>query len=79
MSAEDRIAIVGAGSIGVAWAIVFAQAEMDVVLHDPDAARLQAAGAEIHVRLRNLQEGGVRITKGAGHQCGIDALDARRR
>jgi len=57
--AEGRIAIVGAGSIGVAWAVVFAQAEMNVVLHDPDVARLEAAGPEIQVRLRNLQEGGL--------------------
>jgi 3-hydroxyacyl-CoA dehydrogenase len=30
-----RIAIVGAGSIGVGWAIVFVRVGLDVVVHDP--------------------------------------------
>ncbi len=40
------IAVVGAGSIGVGWAIVFARAGRDVAVYDPDPARLQAAPAE---------------------------------
>lgn len=48
------MAIVGAGSIGVAWAIVFARAGEEVTLHDPDPARLEAAPDEIAARLARL-------------------------
>ncbi len=47
MSAERQIAIVGAGSIGVAWALVFAMAGLPVRLQDPDAGRRAAAPGEI--------------------------------
>jgi 3-hydroxyacyl-CoA dehydrogenase len=48
------IAIVGAGSIGVAWAIVFARAGEAVTLQDPDAARLELAPRELLSRLEEL-------------------------
>jgi 3-hydroxyacyl-CoA dehydrogenase/3-phenylpropionate/cinnamic acid dioxygenase small subunit len=51
---EVRIAIVGAGSIGVGWAVLFAGAGFDVVVHDPDPERLEAAPREVRSRLDEL-------------------------
>jgi len=50
-----RAAIAGAGSIGVAFAIVFARAGWQVVLFDPDPARRSAALREVRDRLDDLQ------------------------
>ncbi|MHB1986446.1 MAG: 3-hydroxyacyl-CoA dehydrogenase [Acidimicrobiales bacterium] len=56
----DRpIGIVGAGSIGVAWSIVFARARRHVLLFDPDADRRSQAVREISDRLRALGETGL--------------------
>ncbi len=49
-----QIAIVGAGSIGVGWAVVFARAGRQVVLHDSDAERLPPAMAEMRQRVDEL-------------------------
>ncbi|CAH2812321.1 MAG: 3-hydroxyacyl-CoA dehydrogenase (EC [Candidatus Burkholderia crenata] len=49
-----RVAIVGAGSIGVAFAVVFARAGWPVRLFDPDASRRDAAPGEIAQRLNEL-------------------------
>lgn len=49
-----RIAIVGAGSIGVAFALVFARAGCTVSLWDPDAARLSLALEELRTRAGSL-------------------------
>jgi 3-hydroxyacyl-CoA dehydrogenase len=49
------VAIVGAGSIGVAFAIVFARAGWRVALHDPDAERRALATGELRSRLDDLQ------------------------
>ena len=38
-----NIAVIGAGSIGVAFAIVFARAGLSVALHDANAERLTVA------------------------------------
>ena len=56
MSTADirRVAIVGAGSIGVAFAVVFARAGWPVRLFDPDASRRDAAPGEIRQRLDEL-------------------------
>ncbi|HEX6142039.1 MAG TPA: 3-hydroxyacyl-CoA dehydrogenase [Geminicoccaceae bacterium] len=51
----DRIACVGAGLIGQAWAIVFARAGRDVVLHDPDRSTLEGARDGVAARLRDLK------------------------
>jgi 3-hydroxyacyl-CoA dehydrogenase len=62
ISAEElmtRVAIVGAGSIGVAWAIVFARAGHPVALYDADAGRASAALGEIENRLRELDRFGL--------------------
>ncbi len=48
------VAIVGAGSIGVAWALVFARAGRPVALHDPDPERLAASAGELDDRLAEL-------------------------
>jgi L-gulonate 3-dehydrogenase len=49
-----RIAIIGGGSIGIAFAIVFARAGWPVRLFDPDAQRRHVALDEIHARLADL-------------------------
>lgn len=62
IAGEDRartVAVVGAGSIGVSWAIVFARSGHTVVLHDADGVRLLAAADEVRVRLERLAEAGL--------------------
>jgi L-gulonate 3-dehydrogenase len=56
---RPAVAVVGAGSIGVAWAIVFARAGHPVALHDADAARLESAQREIAARLDDLAAAGL--------------------
>jgi L-gulonate 3-dehydrogenase len=51
----SRIAVVGAGSIGTGWAIIFAVSGFDVALQDQDASRLDRARPEIAARLVDLQ------------------------
>jgi 3-hydroxyacyl-CoA dehydrogenase len=51
---QRRAGIVGAGSIGVAFAICFARAGWRVRLYDPDAARRAAAPEEVALRLDDL-------------------------
>lgn len=51
----DTVAIVGAGLIGRAWAIVFARAGVAVRLHDADPAALDAAADRIAEALRDLK------------------------
>jgi 3-hydroxyacyl-CoA dehydrogenase len=54
-----RAGIIGGGSIGVAFAVVFARAGWRVRLHDPDAARREAVPAEIVERLETLARFGL--------------------
>ena len=54
-----RVAVVGAGSIGVGWTVVFARAGLEVSLTDPDAARLRAVPADLVGRLERLAAGGL--------------------
>lgn len=49
------VAVVGAGSIGVAWAIVFARAGHPVRVFDVDGARLDAVPGELDERLEQLR------------------------
>lgn len=63
----ERIAIVGSGSIGTAWAIVFARAGHQVAMYDVDPARVAAVPDEITSRVTALAEfalapGGAQIT-----------------
>lgn len=54
-----KIALIGAGSIGIAWAVVFTRAGYEVALQDPDAARRGAAPGEIATRFRDLAAAGL--------------------
>jgi 3-hydroxyacyl-CoA dehydrogenase len=47
MSGERPVALIGAGSIGVAFALVFVMAGVPVRLQDPDAARRAPADATL--------------------------------
>jgi L-gulonate 3-dehydrogenase len=53
-AATIRVALVGAGNIGVAWAVTFARAGYAVALHDVDPARLPLAAAEARAALDGL-------------------------
>lgn len=53
------IAIVGAGSIGVAWGLTFARGGRTVQLQDPDPARLAAVDGELRERLAALDRHGL--------------------
>lgn len=53
------VAVVGGGSIGVGWAIVFARAGHDVALWEPDAERRGALRADAGERLARLAAGGL--------------------
>ena len=54
-----KVAVVGAGSIGIAFALVFARAGHDVALHDPDVTRRDVAKTEVAARLRDLASHGL--------------------
>ncbi|MHC8285703.1 3-hydroxyacyl-CoA dehydrogenase [Pseudomonas sp. XS1P51] len=69
-SSPHVVAVIGAGSIGVAFAIVFARAGWSVRLQDPDAQRLQLARQEIASRCAELVHYGLL-------QETPEALDAR--
>lgn len=56
---KEKIAIVGAGLIGRAWAIVFARAGHPVVMTDVDAAALGKSHELIGARLADLKEFGL--------------------
>lgn len=56
---QEQIAVLGSGSIGVAWAIVFARAGHEVVLYDPDAERVELGRAELDERLQALSSFGL--------------------
>ncbi|MGH6942889.1 MAG: 3-hydroxyacyl-CoA dehydrogenase [Geminicoccaceae bacterium] len=51
----DKIALVGAGLIGQAWAIVFARSGYQVALFDPEPGVLDPAQRAIAHRLRDLE------------------------
>lgn len=54
-----RFAIIGAGSIGLAWAIVFARAGQDAVLYDVDPGIRGAAPGQLHARVGELASAGL--------------------
>lgn len=58
-SDQVAVAIVGAGSIGTAWALVFAAARCPVRLYDPSQTRLPEALGEIAARLAGLERFGL--------------------
>lgn len=49
-----HVAVIGAGTIGVGWAIVFARAGHVVTVHDIDRDRLEAVGPAIRQRLTDM-------------------------
>lgn len=68
--ADTRIAIVGAGSIGIGWALHFASHGHEVRLFDVDQAQLASVDARIRERLLLLREHGL-IDEG------VDGIAAR--
>ena len=58
-SQAGAVAIVGAGSIGTGWAVVFATAGHPVRLYDTAADRLRAAADEIAARVDDLRACGL--------------------
>ena len=59
MTGRARIAIVGAGLIGRAWAIVFARAGHSVKLYDADAAALERSETILETSLADLEDAGL--------------------
>src|SRR5499426_233552 len=55
----DKIAVIGAGLIGRAWAIVFARAGHPVALYDVDSRALDASLALLEKNLADLAEAGL--------------------
>jgi 3-hydroxyacyl-CoA dehydrogenase len=55
----QRIVLVGIGLVGRAWAIVFARAGFEVVLHDEDAGQLSASRERIASSLADLAAAGL--------------------
>ena len=62
---REKVALVGAGLVGQAWAIVFGRAGHDVVLYDADAGALARARAAIAARLEDLVACGLLDDAGA--------------
>ena len=59
------IAVIGGGSIGVAWSLVFARAGLMVRLYDPAADRRAAVPAELGQRAGDLADAGLLAEKPA--------------
>jgi 3-hydroxyacyl-CoA dehydrogenase len=55
----EKIAVIGAGLIGRAWAMVFARAGHEVTLYDADARALEASLAVIRGALKDLRAAGM--------------------
>jgi len=55
----ETVAVVGAGLVGRAWAIVFARAGFSVVMWDQDSSAVEAARGFIAERLPELREAGL--------------------
>jgi 3-hydroxyacyl-CoA dehydrogenase len=53
--APIKIAIVGAGSIGVGWAILFASAGHEIAIYDPERAQRESAKDRMSERLQLLK------------------------
>lgn len=57
--APGRVTVVGGGSIGVAWAIVFARGGLPVAVYEPDATRRAEVRSDAAARLTQLARGGL--------------------
>jgi L-gulonate 3-dehydrogenase len=60
---SKNFAVVGSGSIGIAWSIVFARAGNNVRVFDIDAERIQLAKNDFSARLEMLQKIGLLTEK----------------
>jgi L-gulonate 3-dehydrogenase len=58
-AADAPIAVIGGGSIGTSWAIVFTRVGHPVAIYDPDTERREQASAEVLERLTALAEAGL--------------------
>jgi L-gulonate 3-dehydrogenase len=56
---NKRVAVIGSGRIGRAWAIVFARAGFEVRLHDADRTMLDGAIPSIRDSVADLREYGL--------------------
>jgi len=56
---KQRVAIVGGGSIGVGWAVVFALAGVETAIHEPNPDRQADVLPDLERRLRRLAVGGL--------------------
>ena len=54
-----KVGVVGGGSIGVGWAIVFARAGLEAAVYEPDADRRSILPSEIRRRLLELEAHGL--------------------
>jgi L-gulonate 3-dehydrogenase len=54
-----RTTIVGAGTIGIGWAVALGRGGLTVALHDPDAEQLARAMEDMAARLGDLEEFGL--------------------
>ena len=53
--ARTAVAIIGAGTIGIGWAVALSRGGLEVALHDSDAAQLARAIEDIDARVRDLE------------------------
>ena len=58
-ASATNIAVVGGGSIGVAFALVFARAGHPVSVFEPVSSRRGAIPAELHAKLESLHQAGL--------------------
>ena len=73
----DKIAIVGAGLVGRAWAIVFARAGYPVMLYDSNAETVTKSLETVESSLQDLQEFGL-ISEAPSARSGAPMQGARR-
>ncbi|MFD1112674.1 3-hydroxyacyl-CoA dehydrogenase [Pseudoroseomonas ludipueritiae] len=59
MPSQAPVAIIGGGSIGVAFALVFSRAGLPVRVQDPDEARRASVPGEVSARLQDLSSYGL--------------------
>lgn len=71
---REAVAIVGGGSIGVAWALVFARAGLRVRVAEPDSGRRAAIPRELIEELDELQAAGLLDESSARVAAGVDVV-----
>lgn len=71
MKVREPVGIIGAGSMGVAWAVVFARGGHAVRLYEPDPARHPLAQAEFGAILAELETRGLLTEPARGLQARV--------